>query len=213
MKNYKIVLKVNNIVKIDSENSLDNPLIWPLLTLLRASQQSWKVHVLASELEIKGLLPDLDQDANKALFKRNFLLMNALYQLQDMLLPDHWLQIQAMDIQLLAQLPSNIAILLKQNDALRNYYLDWSHFDTSAEGIEALLNSFWGRYKHDLGKLEQIIDKTQALQIFALDERASNQDIRRQWRKLALKWHPDRTSGNVVKFRQVCEAWQILRAT
>ncbi len=196
----------------NSENSAENPLIWPLLTILQASPQSYKIHTLASELQLKGLLPDLDNDANKVLFKRNFLLMNALYQLQEMLLPEYWLQVQAMDIQLLTQQPADLALLLEQDAALRSYYLDWDYFDTSSESIEAMFASFWDRYEFYLGKPEHMIDKTRALQIFELDRNASKQDIRRQWRKLALKWHPDRASGNAVKFRQVCGAWQKLRA-
>lgn len=183
-----------------------------MLSIIKASQQSCKIHQLASELQFKGLLPDLDSDANKALFKRNFLLMNALYQLQEILLPHHWLQVEAMDIQLLPQPVSNdFALIFEQDSALRHYYLNWVHFETSAENIESMLTQFWGRYEQYLGKPQRIIDNKQALQIFELDNNASIADIRRQWRKLALKWHPDRTSGNTQKFRQVCWAWQKLR--
>lgn len=199
-------------MQIDSQNSPENPLIWPLLTIIQASQQSHKIHELADELQRKGLLPDLDNDANKKLFKRNFLLMNALYQLQDILQPAHWLQVQVMDIRLLTLQSTDITLRLEQDTALRNYYLDWRHFETSSKNIEELLTSFWNRYKHSLGKPEGTIDKTTALQIFELDGNASQQDIRQQWRKLALKWHPDRASGDTIKFRQVCEAWQKLRA-
>lgn len=195
----------------DVETSSENPLIWPLLTIIKGSQQRCQIHHLATELQLKGLLPDLDKDANKALFKRNFLLMNALYQLQEMLLPEQWLQVQAMDIQLLAEPPADLALILTQDIALRSYYLDWSHFETSAENIEALFTDFWGRYEHSIGKPEHILDKAKALQIFELDSGASKQDIRRQWRKLALKWHPDRASGDALKFLQACEAWQVLR--
>jgi hypothetical protein len=196
----------------NSENSVENPIIWPLLTILRTSQQSCKIHNLANELQLLGLLPDLDTDANKALFKRNFLLMNALYQLQEILLPDHWLQVQAMDIQLLPQLPTNLALTLDQDAALRDYYLDWGYFDTNSESIEEMFISFWKDYECYLGKHGNMIDKTKALQIFELDNGATMQDIRRQWRKLALKWHPDRSSGNALKFREVCGAWQTLRS-
>ncbi|WP_445947011.1 DNA-J related domain-containing protein, partial [Shewanella sp.] len=66
----------------------ENPLIWPLLSLLQASNQSWKVHHLATALQEKGLMHDLDPSPEKDLFKRNFLLMNALYELQEILLPN-----------------------------------------------------------------------------------------------------------------------------
>ena len=194
-----------------SEDNMENPLIWPLLTIIKSAQKSCKIHNLATELQHKGLLNDLDNDANKALFKRNFLLMNALYQLQEILLPDYWLQVEAMNIQLLTLIPSDLELLLDQSSALRSYYLDWSHFDTSSESIEAMLASFWNHYQSSFGQYENRLDKSKALQIFKLDSNASKLDIRRQWRKLALKWHPDRPSGNTAKFRQVCEAWQVLR--
>jgi len=200
------------LLKINQEENKENPLIWPLLTVLRGTQQSHKVHDLASELQRQGLLPDLDSDANKALFKRNFLLMNALYQLQELLLPDDWLQVQAMDIQILPQLPSNIPLALEQDIALRSYYLDWSYFDTSSDEINAMFTSFWHRYGDYIGKSEHIFATAEALQVFELNRNASKQDIRRQWRKLALKWHPDRASGDAVKFREVCNAWQVLRS-
>lgn len=198
-------------MQFNSQNTTENPLVWPLLTIIQTSQQSHKIHELATELQIKGLLPDMDNDANKALFKRNFLLMNALYQLQDILQPDHWLQVQSMNIQLLSLQPTDITLRLEQDNSLRNYYLDWCNFETSSEKVEALLTSFWNSYKHSLGKPDGMMDKTRALQIFELDGSASKQDIRQKWRKLALKWHPDRTSGNTIKFREVCEAWQLLR--
>lgn len=190
----------------------ENPLIWPLLTIIEASQLNCKVHNLASELQLMGLLPSLDTAPNKAVFKRNFLLMNALYQLQDILLPAQWLQIEAMNIQLFTKLPVNVDLILEQNSALRSYYLNWDHFDTSSESIDALFVNFWNRYDHYIGKAECTIERTKALKIFELDSNASKQQICRQWRKLALKWHPDRATGNVVKFREICKAWQTLRA-
>ncbi|WP_413702401.1 DNA-J related domain-containing protein [Psychromonas sp. KJ10-10] len=200
-------VKVNSC----SDESIDNPLIWPLLTLLKASPENNKIHHLASELQHQGLLPDLDIDADKALFKRNFLLMNALYQLQEMLLPEYWLQIQALDIQLSMQLPIDLQLELDTDISLRQYYLNWEHFETSAQEVESLLSQFWHKYGRALGNAGTEMDKSHAFQVFELDKNASQQVIRRQWRKLALKWHPDRDSGDAVKFRLVCEAWQILK--
>ncbi|WP_413694333.1 J domain-containing protein [Psychromonas sp. KJ10-2] len=55
------------------------------------------------------------------------------------------------------------------------------------------------------------MDKANALQVFELDEQASSQQIRQQWRRLALQFHPDRPTGDKDKFRQACEAWQVLK--
>jgi hypothetical protein len=189
----------------------DNPLIWPVLTLLKSSSQSWKVHHLASELQAKGLMHDLDPLPEKDLFKRNFLLMNALYELQDMLMPRQWLQVKAMDIQIFRIIPANADIEHVRDGALRDYYLDWSNYDASVNVVREMLESFWSSYQQYIGVNVKLMNKGHALKVFELDETATDRDIRKQWRKLALKWHPDRDEGDTERFREVCEAWQTLR--
>jgi hypothetical protein len=206
-----IMMSIDQQKNIENDNNVQNPLIWPLLTIIKNSEQSWQVHHLATELKLQGLLPDLDNDPNKALFKRNFLLMNALYQLQETLLPEQWLQVQSMNIQLFSDLPTDLYAVMQQDDGLRSYYLDWQHFETSSVKIEELLTGFWGRYRDSFGVKASQLDKAKSLKVFGLDSNASKQDIRRQWRKLALKLHPDRATGDQIKFHEACEAWQVLR--
>ncbi|MBT1443741.1 J domain-containing protein [Shewanella sp. JM162201] len=194
-----------------SANKGDNPLIWPLLSVLQQSPQGWKVHHLASELQSRGLMHNLDPVPEKDLFKRNFLLMNALFELQDMLLPGQWLQAQAMDIRLLRIVPANVDLILHQEAGLKSYYLDWGNYDTSTNVVRDMLESFWNSYQSYIGINGRVMHQTQALRVLELDISASDREIRRQWRKLALKWHPDRPEGDAARFREVCEAWQALR--
>ncbi|WP_083699938.1 DNA-J related domain-containing protein [Shewanella sp. UCD-KL12] len=189
----------------------DNPLIWPLLSLLQTSNQSWKVHHLAAELQSRGLMHDLDTDQQKALFKTNFLLMNALFELQEILLPELWLQVKAMEIQIFKIIPTNLDSSLREDDALREYYLNWLNYDTCPNIIQEMLESFWSRYEDYIGTSPNLMHSHQALSVFELDSNASDKQIRRQWRKLALQWHPDRPNGDAAQFRKVCEAWQTLR--
>lgn len=189
----------------------DNPLIWPLFSLLQNSDHSWKVHLLATALQQQDLMQDLDEDQQKALFKRNFLLMNALFQLQELLLPEHWLQVKAMEIQIFKVIPTNLDSSLREDDALREYYLNWINYDTCPNIIKEMLESFWSRYENYIGTNSNLMHKEQALKVFELNLDATNREVRRRWRKLALKWHPDRPDGNAAQFRQVCEAWQTLR--
>jgi len=193
-------------------NNIENPLIWPLLTLIEAAEGSCQIHNLATKLKQEGLLDDLDPDPNKALFKTNFLLMNALYQLQTMLLPSQWLQVETMNIKLFEQPPENIEMALEQSSALSSYYLDWQHFETDSDDIEAMLTDFWNRYHQTINPARHSLDKTNALQIFGLDTQATQQQIRKKWRRLALELHPDRATGDKGKFRQACEAWQVLKS-
>ena len=189
----------------------DNPLIWPLLTVLQASNQSWKIHHLATELQTQGLIHQLDENPGNDLFKRNFLLMNALFELQEILLPKQWLQVKAMEIQIFRLVPSNVNLLIMQDTSLREYYLDWNNYDTSENVVRELLEAFWSNYKSYIGLNINLMNKGNALRVFELDESATARDIRKQWRRLALKWHPDRPDGDAARFREVCEAWQSLR--
>ncbi|MFQ6372739.1 DNA-J related domain-containing protein [Shewanella sp. YIC-542] len=189
----------------------DNPLIWPLLTLLKQSVRGWKVHHLATELQQRNLMRQLDDNPDKDLFKRNFLLMNALYQLQQLLWPQQWLQVQAMDIRLYRVPPADGQLQLQRDQALRQYYLDWQNYDTCANVVKQMLASFWQSYQAYIGVKPQGLAYRQALQAMELEPGCSASDIRRRWRKLALRWHPDRQGGDAEKFREVCEAWQILR--
>lgn len=189
----------------------DNPLIWPLLTVLQASNQSWKIHHLATELQTQGLIHQLDENPGNDLFKRNFLLMNALFELQEILLPKQWLQVKAMEIQIFRLVPSNVNLLIMQDTSLCEYYLDWNNYDTSENVVRELLEAFWSNYKSYIGLNINLMNKGNALRVFELDESATARDIRKQWRRLALKWHPDRPDGDAARFREVCEAWQSLR--
>ncbi len=197
----------SNVSKIKG----DNPLIWPVLSVLQASCQSWKIHHLASELQSKGLIHQLDDNPGNDLFKRNFLLMNALFELQEILLPKQWLQVKAMEIQIFRIVPANVNALIIQDASLRDYYLDWRNYDASENVVRELLEAFWSSYKRYIGLNVNLMNKGHALRVFELDESASARDIRKQWRRLALKWHPDRPDGNAARFREVCEAWQSLR--
>jgi hypothetical protein len=189
----------------------DNPLIWPILGLLKRSNRSWKVHHLATELQQQGLMHDLDPLPEKDLFKRNFLLMNALYELQHVLLPGQWLQVEAMNIILLRIPPANVLQLQQDDSALRDYYLDWNNYDTCVNVVREMLESFWNSYQDYIGVRRGRFAQREALRVLELEADASDKEIRRQWRKLALKWHPDRQGGDTAKFRQICEAWQALR--
>jgi len=189
----------------------DNPLIWPILGLLKRSNRSWKVHHLATELQQQGLMHDLDPLPEKDLFKRNFLLMNALYELQHILLPGQWLQVEAMDIILLRIPPANVLQLQQDDSTLRDYYLDWNNYDTCVNVVREMLESFWNSYQDYIGVRRGRFAQREALRVLELEADASDKEIRRQWRKLALKWHPDRQGGDTAKFRQICEAWQALR--
>lgn len=47
-------------------------------------------------------------------------------------------------------------------------------------------------------------------EILGVDEAANERDIKKAYRKLAHKYHPDRDGGDAEKFRQVQEAYDVL---
>lgn len=193
------------------QHDMENPLLWPVLEVLRNQPSGWKVHTLASQLTELGFMPVLDPSPEKDLFKRNFLIMNALYQLQETLYPDNWLQVEAMNIVLLTTHQSS-GFHVDMEDPLRDYYLHWHNYEAEEGEVKRLLNEFWTRYRKFVGSTNgKEMDRARALSLFELAEDASQVTIRKTWRKLALKWHPDRDSGNSDKFRVLCEAWNVLR--
>jgi len=121
----------------------ENPLCSPLLErLLRG--HTWKIHTLAASLDTLLAPGSLDSCPNKDLFKRNFLIMNALYQLQgEFASSEHWLHISSLQIELR---PSAAAKGLTLPDPLREYYLNWHNYETSGDEVAALLDDFWLRF-------------------------------------------------------------------
>ncbi|WP_274884497.1 DNA-J related domain-containing protein [Vibrio harveyi] len=195
----------------NSQQYMENPLLWPILDILRKQPSNWKVHTLAHELSQKGYIQQLDESPDKDLFKRNFLLMNALYQLQETLYPDGWLQVEAMNIVLMSSTEAS-RHSVDTNDPLREYYLDWKNYEADEGEVRRLLNDFWSRYQRYIGgNVSDDLDRSKALHLFELDADATRTEIRRQWRKLALRWHPDRENGNADRFRVLCNAWNVLR--
>lgn len=193
---------------------MENPLIWPIFEVLKSSGNTWKVHVLSAHLHELGYLPELDEIPEKDVFKRNFLIMNALYQLQEILIPEYWLQVEAMNIKLF--FPSSASVsdhAINATDPLREYYLEWDNYEASEGEVKRLLNEFWKHYQSFIGGSPKTMDLTRkkALDLFELDELATPEEIRKRWRRLALKWHPDRDGGDSDTFRMLCEAWNLLR--
>ncbi|MDO8548517.1 MAG: DnaJ domain-containing protein, partial [bacterium] len=47
-------------------------------------------------------------------------------------------------------------------------------------------------------------------EVLGIDKRASKDDIKKAFHKLAHKFHPDKNQGDAEKFKEVSEAYSIL---
>ena len=183
-----------------------NPLTAPILALLRLYPEGISEHGLIEQLAFDETLLGDAHSVDLRLFRKHFLVMNALYRLQPILWEEGvYLSISALKIELqslskgaVEQLPVNAA-----EQALREYYLDWQEFERSSDAqVQQLLDSFWQRYFAEDGK-------QQALQVLGLGAGCDWPQIRHAYRSLVAQHHPDR-GGDTERFRQVREAYECL---
>ncbi len=186
-----------------------NPLLPLVLQLLRAATDGIGEYELLKKLEQVGAdFSALSIEADLQLFQKHFLLMNALYQLQDTLWREDavWLTVGPLRIALesSAEHASSSALAAAASTALRDYYLNWQQLSaTDSAGVTALLNGFWQRF-HALDT------RGAALATLQLQADADWLQIQHQYRRLAAATHPDR-GGDSAQFLVVREAYEILR--
>lgn len=151
----------------------------------------------------------LSSDPNLLIFQKHFLLMNALYRLQE--------QIYLHSKEILVINPLCIQVHPRSNNEackgvgsdssnakLKEYYLDFSHFESaSAQSVDELLAQFWMKFQNTE-------KKDSALLLLELTSNASEREIKDQYKKLAHQHHPDK-GGDAERFVQIQEAWEILK--
>lgn len=191
-----------------------NPLLTPIIRILHAHPEGLSEFSLLKILEADGLVLAMESDVSHdlLLFRKHFLIMNALYQLQSTLQEEgFYLSISALHIQLIptdsAIEPNNSTSLsqkkLSKADYLRDYYLDWSKFEKSSnEYVNKLLDSFWRRYLGD----EHL---QQAWITLELEPETPLPLVRKAYKQLARRHHPDQ-GGDPEQFRRVREAYELL---
>lgn len=182
-----------------------NPIKVAILDLLRISEKPLSEYQIITHLKKLALLEN--EEGNLALFKLNFLVMNALYQLQQELMNEHlYLHISTLAIQIEPINTMNKAILSTDytGGTLRNYYLDWSNLEgISEQDVEKLLNGFWRRF---LSQDKQV----DALLTLGLSVDADWPTIQKAYRRLAALHHPDK-GGRPQCFIEIREAYEILQ--
>ncbi|QFI56202.1 DNA-J related domain-containing protein [Aeromonas simiae] len=180
----------------------ENPLLAPLLERLGHPGRLWKLNELYADLSAANALPRLADDPAIQLYRSNFLIMNALYQLQEEWRGSGWwLQLDSMAIGLQ---PAGAELRPTTDAPLRDYYLDWDTFwSTDAAEIAHLLETFWLSYAGQRSDEE----RRRALAELGLAADVDERTLRRRWRELALRHHPDR-GGDAATFIRLRLAWE-----
>ncbi len=184
-----------------------NPLIIPILLVLKKSTDEVSEYDLIKKLESDGIKFPQEKSPDLALFKKNFLVMNALYQLQAELLSDgFYLSITSLSIKIeeIVTNTESTALVDDTDIKLSQYYLDWDNYDkTSQSDVEDLLNGFWKRYfAHD--------QQQQALKVLELTVESGWDEIQQSYRRKINQCHPDK-GGDRAVFIEIREAYEVLK--
>lgn len=152
-----------------------------------------------------SLFDENDYNSPLALFQRHFLLFHCIHLLRDKL---HTTRQGDMTIHclLIQRIPyrSNVSEHPALSDPLSAYYLDLDNLKTTEESdILRMLDDFWQKFAGS----EQ---RDEALSVMALTHPTSYSDIKRQYRRLAMQWHPDR-GGEPAQFQRLEWAMGVLR--
>jgi len=188
-----------------------NPLIPAILTLLKNNLNGISEFDILSAL--KTQVPEFNQlaaDANLQLFRQHFLIMNALYQLQQSLWQEERLALSISALQIKLDLNTTVErhtnndISTYVDSKLAEYYLDWAEYEKTDENeVSRLIASFYQR-------VNSTDSKQSALDVLNIKSaHPSKAEIKQQYRKLVKKHHPD-SGGNHQAFIEIRQAYEQL---
>ncbi|WJG08139.1 DNA-J related domain-containing protein [Aliiglaciecola sp. LCG003] len=145
------------------------------------------------------------------LFRCHFILFHHLYRLAD-----------SFNYQQLGQLNIHTTCIelrpwavgsnkLSEKDPLRQYYLDWSHFQkTDQQAVEQLLESFWQNMQRSERLDITPQNKQAALAEFGIATLTTPEQLKRLYRKLQHQHHPDK-GGSGDKSKRLEHAYSLLK--
>ncbi len=187
---------------------MDERLTTHLVAILEAHPEGLGEHRVMRLLGEAGIEPftALDFHDPLALFQAHFLLFHLLYRLRDHFHQQRrgHLEIHTLAIRLGPYRRGVEA--LTADDPLRRYYLDLEHLRAvDRTAVEALLARFW----HRLAGQGDEEARRRALAELELSEPVTLEEIRRRYRQLAARHHPDR-GGDATRMQRLNAAWRVL---
>lgn len=180
-----------------------------ILAVLRAHPDGLGEYELLKALEARGApgFTALDLRDPMALYRAHFMLFHCLYRLRQALVAEtgESLDVHCLRIVLRPARPgSSDGSGIEQADPMQGYYLDLANLDgMDAEQVEALLSDFWRRFSRPDER------RREALQVLGLEDPVDEQRIRKQYRRLAQRHHPDR-GGDTLVLQRLNEAMMVL---
>jgi len=143
------------------------------------------------------------QDAH-TLFRVHFLLFHVLYALRERLWQEGAAQLEINPLRIvLAPYRASGSPLPAARDPLRDYYMDLNNLEqTTAAELEAMFDNFWSR-------LNQTQQRQRALEALGLEDPVDNLTIKRHYRRLAMRHHPDR-GGDKAQLQIINAAMEAL---
>jgi hypothetical protein len=184
---------------------LSEALLHNLLTVLRAHPDGLSEFQLLRALQRQDLAPFAGADLADplVLFRTHFILFHGLYRLQARLAAaGEALEIHCVRIAI-APMDRGGGEALATPDPLRPFYLDLANLERmDAAGVEKLLDDFWRRFR---GKEA----RRQALAVLELEDPVQPREIRLQYRRLAMRHHPDR-GGDTERLQELNAAMAVL---
>jgi len=124
------------------------------------------------------------------LFRANFLLFHCLYTLRDNLWQKQQFHLDISSLRIALRPYQSGYADLTTYDPMRAYFLDMEQLETTTQAdVADLLAGFWIKIQANEQRLQALIE-------LELQEPVDYETIKQQYRRLAMRYHPDRGGDN-----------------
>lgn len=173
------------------------------------AQHHWTEHELIESLQGQPY-EFFDKEALRdplTLFQTHFLLFHCLYKLRERWREQRKYELFIHTLNIECQPWHSGVSAVAENDPLAEYYLDLNQLNTtSGADVESMLDDFWRRMGHSSPGVRTDMPAAEAWQIMEVEPPVARALIKKQYRKLVHKYHPDK-GGSVAKMQKIQKAY------